>query len=71
MTVKDTPYQDAALSARQAQAIGIKTLQEWTTEAGEMGREGNWRWRTKEVLREIYEQGKDKPCLEYSISLVS
>lgn len=38
MTVKDTPYQDAALSARQARAIGIKTLQEWTTEAGEMGR---------------------------------
>lgn len=38
MTVKDTPYQDAALSARQARAIGIKTLQEWTTEAGKMGR---------------------------------
>lgn len=35
MTVKDTPYQDAALSVRQARAIGIKMLQEWTTEAGE------------------------------------
>lgn len=71
MTVKDTPYQDAALSARQARAIGIKTLLEWTTEAGKMGREGNWRWRVREVLRGIYEQGKDKPCLEYYISLVS
>lgn len=40
MTVKDAPYQDAALSVRQARAIGIKTLQEWTTEAGETGREG-------------------------------
>jgi len=71
VTVKDTPYQDAALSARQARAIGIKTLQEWTTEAGETGRE-----ELKVESERSFEGGfmnreKDNPCLEYYISLNS